>query len=437
MSQSTALQAQYGARAAPTSSEPLRRPQPPQRRASQPRARAGYTLAHAGRQVRFGPVAFWIAVGTFVIMAGWSITTATYFAFHDDVLKGLMAREREQQYAYEDRIADLRAEIDRTTSRQLLNQEQFEQKLDELMRRQAALESRASALSGIADPNVTGSVRPGRRGTSEPDAAAPAPLGDMLFAPRPLGEGKQSSISANLHNVEASLNRVETDETAALGEMQARYEGRTRQVRGVLDSLGLKFNAVPAATGGPFVPVRLPPAGESFARSLTRVSIARAQADDLGNTLKFVPLRTPLAGELEMTSPFGVRIDPFFHQPSMHTGMDFRGNIGDPVYATAAGRVAKAGWEGGYGQMIEIDHGEGLSTRYGHLSEIGVRVGETVRAGEVIGRLGSTGRSTGPHLHYETRVNGEAVNPEKFLAAGVRIFGGQPIARADRREYQD
>ena len=122
---------------------------------------AGYTFAHAGRQIRLGPVAFWIFVGTVVIMAGWSIATATYFAFRDDVLKGLIARQAEQQYAYEDRIAELRARIDRTTSRQLLDQEQFEQKLDDLMRRQSTLESRATALGAIADPVVTGSNQAG------------------------------------------------------------------------------------------------------------------------------------------------------------------------------------------------------------------------------------------------------------------------------------
>ena len=109
---------------------------------------AGYTIAHAGRQIRLGPVAFWIFVGTVVIMAGWSIATATYFAFRDDLLRGLIARQTEQQYAYEDRIAELRARIDRTTSRQLLDQEQFEQKLDDLMRRQSSLESHATALGG-------------------------------------------------------------------------------------------------------------------------------------------------------------------------------------------------------------------------------------------------------------------------------------------------
>ena len=83
-----------------------------------------------------------------------------------------------------------------------------------------------------------------------------------------------------------------------------------------------------------------------------------------------------------------------------------------------------AGWQGGYGNMVEVDHGNGLSTRYGHLSEIDVKVGQTVRIGQTIGKLGSTGRSTGPHLHYETRINGEAVDPQKFLRAGIRLGSG-------------
>src|SRR5271170_5992202 len=135
------------------------RAEPRQRGVSEPAQRSGYTIAHAGRQVRFGPVAFWIAVGTVVIMAGWSITAATYLAFRDDVLRSLIAHQADQQFAYEDRIAELRAQIDRTTSRQLLDQEQFEQKLDDLMRRQATLESRAAAMSGIADPAATGSIK--------------------------------------------------------------------------------------------------------------------------------------------------------------------------------------------------------------------------------------------------------------------------------------
>ena len=126
---------------------------------SQPRSASrphdGYTLVHAGKQVRFGPVVFWIVVGTVVVLGMWSAATATYFAFRDDVLTRLIARQAEMQYAYEDRIAELRAKIDRTTSRQLLDQEQFDQKLEQIMRRQTTLESRSTALGAMSDLSAT------------------------------------------------------------------------------------------------------------------------------------------------------------------------------------------------------------------------------------------------------------------------------------------
>jgi murein DD-endopeptidase MepM/ murein hydrolase activator NlpD len=108
----------------------------------------------------------------------------------------------------------------------------------------------------------------------------------------------------------------------------------------------------------------------------------------------------------------------------MHTGLDFRAASGDPVRATANGKVVTAGWMGGYGRMVEIDHGNGLSTRYGHMSEINVKAGERIKIGQVVGAVGSTGRSTGPHLHYETRIDGAPVDPQKFLRAGVRLSAG-------------
>ena len=112
---------------------PSRRPAASHAPAASKRAQDGYTIVHAGKQVRFGPVAFWIVVGTVTVLGMWSAATATYFAFRDDVLTRLIARQAEMQYAYEDRIAELRAKVDRTTSRQLLDQEQFDQKLDQVM----------------------------------------------------------------------------------------------------------------------------------------------------------------------------------------------------------------------------------------------------------------------------------------------------------------
>jgi murein DD-endopeptidase MepM/ murein hydrolase activator NlpD len=134
-----------------------------------------------------------------------------------------------------------------------------------------------------------------------------------------------------------------------------------------------------------------------------------------------VPVRKPIVGEVDMSSPFGMRMDPFLGGPAIHTGIDLRGDTGDPVRVTANGRVTRAGWAGGYGNMVEVDHGNGLSTRYGHMSKIEVKVGDRVKIGQTIGRIGSTGRSTGPHLHYETRIDDKPVNPQKFLRAGLRL----------------
>ena len=160
--------------------------------------RTDYTIAHAGHQFRLGPVTFWVAVGSLVIMAGWSLATGTYFAFHDDVLSRLIARQKEQQFAYEDRIAELRAQVDRITSRQLLNQEQFDQKLEQIMRRQATLESRASTLAGVPDPTPTGSIKRRPTPMAEPSGSGPtlkaSPISDtVIFTAPPDREARLES----------------------------------------------------------------------------------------------------------------------------------------------------------------------------------------------------------------------------------------------------
>jgi murein DD-endopeptidase MepM/ murein hydrolase activator NlpD len=133
-----------------------------------------------------------------------------------------------------------------------------------------------------------------------------------------------------------------------------------------------------------------------------------------------LPLMTPLDGA-RITSRFGIRTDPFRRRRAMHTGIDFRAPSGQEARATAAGKVLTAGYSRGYGYMVEIDHGDGLRTRFAHLSKIVAKKGQTVAKGDVIGRTGSTGRSTGPHLHYEIRVNGRAVDPMTFINAGEKL----------------
>ena len=160
-------------------------------------------------------------------------------------------------------------------------------------------------------------------------------------------------------------------------------------MRGVLTDLGInagKTPPPPSGVGGPYVPVMLPANASAFERQLFRIKIARLHVDRLTRTLGAVPVRKPIIGEIDLSSSFGVRNDPFGRGPAMHSGLDFRSSHGDPVRATATGSVVTAGWNGGYGKMVEIDHGNGISTRYGHLSEIDVKVGQHVRIGQTVGQ---------------------------------------------------
>ncbi|MGV3634821.1 MAG: peptidoglycan DD-metalloendopeptidase family protein [Pseudorhodoplanes sp.] len=419
-------------------------PQAPKQR--QRNGLADYMLVHGRRQVRLGPVAFWIVVGSLVIMAGWSILTGTYFAFHDDVLKRLIARQAEMQYAYEDRIAELRAQVDRITSRQLLDQEQFEQKLEALVRKQSTLEQRASTLGSLPDYTPTGSIPKPARGSdaSKGPGAKPSPINDtVIFQAPPDREARLQSrimpafnfrnaaktrggVEGALARMQESIDRIEAKQMVSLNALEENFDAKARRLRSVLSDLGInpgKPSPVPppGGVGGPFVPANLGADDKSFERQLYRINISRSQVDRLTRTLQDVPVRKPVSGDIDMSSGFGMRVDPFLRAPAMHTGLDMRGDTGDPVRATANGTVTFAGTQGGYGKMIEIEHRNGLSTRYAHLSAIDVKVGQAIKIGQVIGKLGSTGRSTGPHLHYETRVDGEAVDPQKYLRAGIRL----------------
>ncbi|MEO0643334.1 MAG: peptidoglycan DD-metalloendopeptidase family protein [Pseudomonadota bacterium] len=186
-----------------------------------------------------------------------------------------------------------------------------------------------------------------------------------------------------------------------------------------LDPKTLARNTKRAATGGPFVPLEpglseLDPRFERMALSLSRMAT-------LERALEGIPQVVPHANQ-SITSNFGYRRDPFNGRAARHPGIDFRGAMGSPIYAAAPGTVVYAGWRGGYGRLIEIRHDNGMVTRYAHLSRLDAEVGETVAAGETIGGLGSSGRSTGPHLHFEVRINNRAVNPRPFLETAPDVL---------------
>lgn len=208
------------------------------------------------------------------------------------------------------------------------------------------------------------------------------------------------------------------------GKAQADGSGDLRAVDRVLAGTGfrvetlLRRHAHHEAQGGPFVPEEgaRPPPG---------------RWDRLQRALMVLPLAAPLA-EYQVTSEYGRRRDPINRRRAMHTGIDLRGPLRAPVLATAPGRVVFAGRKGGYGRMVEVDHGLGVRTRYAHLSRVAVRVGQAVPLGGRVGLLGSSGRSTGPHLHYEVLVDGKSRNPRPFLKAGVQLSDSALLATGRR-----
>jgi murein DD-endopeptidase MepM/ murein hydrolase activator NlpD len=182
-----------------------------------------------------------------------------------------------------------------------------------------------------------------------------------------------------------------------------------------------------ASLGGPLIEAKDPRAlaavldvDEEFASRIQHAATDMSDMRQLSAAAQKLPFYRPTTNPA-LSSSYGVRFDPFTHRPAFHSGLDFPGAFHTPILATAPGVISFTGVRSGYGNVVEIDHGNGFKTRYAHLQAASVRVGQRVAIGQRVGAMGSTGRSTGPHLHYEVWVNGRAQNPNRFLKAGEYV----------------
>jgi len=239
-----------------------------------------------------------------------------------------------------------------------------------------------------------------------------------------------------------------------VGEMQAKLVKLEAMGERVSGLAGVKTEGLRPATsarparggaGGPFVPARTPSL-EQLQRMVAELDDVTDQDTDLFTYVEsrllerrmqslMVPNSRPV--DVEVGSGFGFRTDPFTGRPALHTGLDFPAEIGTPIHAAAGGVVQTVEWHPAYGRMVEIDHGNGLVTRYAHTSKVFVKVGDLVKRGQIVAAIGTTGRSTGPHLHFEVLVEGVPQDPDKFLAGGPggateRLAAASP-AKATRR----
>jgi murein DD-endopeptidase MepM/ murein hydrolase activator NlpD len=228
------------------------------------------------------------------------------------------------------------------------------------------------------------------------------------------------------------LAEIEARQLAFVERLTRFADARARRAESAMRKLDLDPKAMSRDTqqamGGPFEAIS---GGDDIDPRFERLGLSLARMAVLERALDGIPQVVPASVE-NITSGFGYRRDPFNGHGAMHAGIDFKGAMGSPIFAAAEGRVTFAGWKSGYGQAIEITHGNGMLTRYAHLSRIDVKVGQPVAAGATIGGLGSTGRSTGPHLHFEVRINDRAVNPRPFLEAAPDVLKEVRSGRPDR-----
>jgi murein DD-endopeptidase MepM/ murein hydrolase activator NlpD len=220
-----------------------------------------------------------------------------------------------------------------------------------------------------------------------------------------------------------ALARLEARQLALVERMTRFADRRAARAEAAIRQLGLNPRAMlrPASgMGGPLVRLSTSRDGSIDPR-FQRLGLSLARMDALENGLSSIPQVMP-ADRGMISSGFGYRSDPFTGAGAMHTGLDFRGAVGSPIHAAANGRVSFVGQRSGYGNVVEVSHGNGLLTRYAHMSAFRARVGEGVQAGDIIGLIGSSGRSTGPHLHFEVRINDRAVNPRPFLETAPHVL---------------
>lgn len=314
--------------------------------------------------------------------------------------------------------------------------------LADLITRQIELEARQNLL-GMLTGQAVAPVLPGSGAQAPGGAGGLAAIdpfqGDILDRVNPavvapqqrraaaaLRAEEMMPLSERVAVLQQSLDRIDAAQGQQVSALGRQLAGRVQEIRTALAGLGLdigkvRLPPVRQAMGGPLVPLSVTLRPGSFEHRVLQLGEPQAVFARWRDLAQIVPLRRPLEGDDSTTSNFGMRTDPFTGAAAMHAGMDFRGETGTPIRAAGAGRVLRAEVAGGYGNLVEIDHGNGLTTRYAHLSAFDVKADQIVPPGAIIGRLGSTGRSTGPHLHYETRLAGEAANPLTFIETGNRL----------------
>jgi murein DD-endopeptidase MepM/ murein hydrolase activator NlpD len=374
---------------------------------------------HSDLTIRMGTWHQVMAIGSAVLVAGWlGVATASMISGNAQADAQLAEKQAELAKMQTSLKAmrletaalkgDVAARADALEARQaflaaLLTDKRDMAKLAKMLPRKVAGNQLVAVEELVGPPKAKrGKGRIGKQGFEKPavNTALIEPFQQIESQQLAFADKATSAAEAKLRDTQALIRRLGLDPSRFV--QSSDWDGGSR-----------------SGMGGPYIPVSVD--AEPRFKDLF---ISWKKLTTLQAAVAAIPAYLPVK-DYRYTSGYGYRYDPFNGGTAMHAGIDMAGAHGEPIYASADGVVLQAGRSGGYGNLVELGHGKGIDTRYGHLSAILVKPGDRVRQGQLIGRMGSTGRSTGTHLHFEVRVDGRAVNPRPFLDASAYVLAAQ------------
>ena len=364
------------------------------------------------RQLSIRPAMFY---GGFAGLVATNVLTLVGFLMAPDVARLFTDQSGSIFSAYEDRIAQLRLEVDRLQSRHYAQAGDINLQLQELAQTQEVLVEQHQYVKQLAEKAAALGIESGAapKGAQE-DAGDLAPSPDAPAA-------TDGDAGAQVAAAADSVNKMMEESRLALATLSDEASAKTDQIVGTLATIGIKPRLPDAdaqAEGGPLLPPIDGVESTSLIDEANEVAAALDRFKAARDAAAVAPIHRPVASITRISSTFGNRKDPFTGRLAFHSGIDFAAPQGTTVLSAGAGTVSFVGQISGYGNVVEVTHPGGLITRYGHLSAFLVKQGDPVSSGSPIARVGSTGRSTGPHLHFEVRRSDDAVDPARYLNAG-------------------
>jgi len=370
------------------------------------RNQASFGRSDKGSRRGVHPALFY---GMFAVLFAGNALLATAFLLSPDIARLLSGQNEQVVEAYENRIAQLRVEVDRLHSRSYAQAGDINLQLQELAQQQEVLIEQHQLVRVLVD-------KAGELGI-ETAALPAADTGDVSLAPRIAGN---PDIDATAAAVAQMMDETQFAMTSIAETAMERADSIVAELSGL--GIAVDLPTTLDGVGGPLLPPQddgdastMIDDANAVMAALVRYKAARDSIDD-------APVHMPITGNFRQSSGFGNRTDPFSGKRAFHSGLDFAAARGTTVFSAGKGVVSFVGTRSGYGNVVEVTHANGLVSRYAHLSGFLSEVGQAVNTGTPIAKVGSTGRSTGPHLHFEVRKANSAINPKAFLEAGKRLL---------------